>query len=157
MFSPHRNAGFTIVELLAVLLIIGILSGVATPRLLKGASGADLEATVSHLKTIVLAAEIYYNDHGAWPDGQLEGLMHEDFEGYLRPNLFAVPCPIGGVYDWDENTRGVVAAMTIYDENPTRSLWREIDSRLDDGNLSTGNVRSMDEGDAQLLRWILEE
>lgn len=156
MRPAPRHAGFTIVELLAILMILGILSGVAAPRFYQAISETRVETTISHLKTIILAAELYYNDHGRWPDGAHEGEMHEDFVGYLRPNLFECPCPIGGLYDWDENNRDVVAAIAIFDEDPERSSWEEIDRQLDDGNLSTGDIQTMSDRGGDLLRWVLE-
>lgn len=141
--EPRRRAGFTLIELVTVVLILGILVGVAMPRLLDGNRDADIEATISHLKTIATAAEIAYNQTGAWPADSRHGDMPPELADYLRPNLFDTPCPVGGRYDWDNGSiSGFDVAISIYELAPDRSLWNEIDRRIDDGDLSAGWVRS---------------
>ncbi|TWT46775.1 type II secretion system protein [Botrimarina hoheduenensis] len=149
--KPIRPA-FTIVELVTVMLVIGILVGVAVPKILSGNKDAAIEATRQHLKTIALAAEMYYSDHGRWPDGDAHGVMPVDFKDYLRPNLFAVNCPLGGLYDWNENFNSVTASIDIRDPATGSGQWRKLDQRIDDGVLATGDL--VQEG--WRLRWILE-
>jgi hypothetical protein len=49
--------------------------------------------------------------------------------------------PIGGEYDWDANTLGIIAGIKVIDPGPNVAAWGEIDRRVDDGNTSTGSVR----------------
>jgi len=59
--------GFTLVELLIVIIIIGILAGMM--MLSTGSAKDKAEATkiVSNMRTIKSAALMYYADNGKWP------------------------------------------------------------------------------------------
>jgi len=60
-------AGFTLVELMIVVLVLGILAAVVVPQFTGHTSDARL-ATVDHdLAEIRQAIELYYQQHGAYP------------------------------------------------------------------------------------------
>ncbi len=64
--NRFRSAGFTLVELLIVLVIAGILSG--SLMLVYGDVSAKAKATmiVANMRTVKAAAQSYYADHGRW-------------------------------------------------------------------------------------------
>jgi prepilin-type N-terminal cleavage/methylation domain-containing protein len=55
----HRQEGFTLIELMIVILIIGILVGIAVPVFLSAQSSAQRRTCESNRRTVVSSADIY--------------------------------------------------------------------------------------------------
>lgn len=68
----HRNetseSGFTLIEILVVILIIGILSAIAIPVFLNQRKAANDAAIRSDLRNIAIAAETFFKDNPEDPD-----------------------------------------------------------------------------------------
>ena len=62
----RARAGFSLVELLVVIVIIGILAALAIPRFVNTTAKADLANVKSDLHAVGLAEEAYFTDHGAY-------------------------------------------------------------------------------------------
>lgn len=84
--SPRRRttirdndpeAGFTLVELLVVLAIIGLIAALAAPQVLRYLGSARVETTRTQLQNIGSALELYYLDSGKYPpsDAGLNALV----------------------------------------------------------------------------------
>ena len=56
--------GFTMIELIFVIVILGILASVAVPRLASTREDAEISATVANLRTLVSDASSYYVANG---------------------------------------------------------------------------------------------
>ena len=62
----HQESGFTLVELLIVLVIIGILLAIAVPSYLGFRDNATRAAVKANVRSAVPAAEAYYADNGTY-------------------------------------------------------------------------------------------
>jgi general secretion pathway protein G len=71
--SPDQR-GFTLVELLVVLAILGLLVAVATPQVLKYLARARVETAKIEMRSIATALDLYLVDVGRYPSQQ-EGLQ----------------------------------------------------------------------------------
>lgn len=64
--DPPLRAGFSLVEVLIVIVVIGILAAVAIPKFSGTTAKADLANVKSDLHALVLAQETYYNEHSGY-------------------------------------------------------------------------------------------
>ena len=63
-----REGGFTLVELLLVLVILALIGGLVLPGIIGKAEGAKVKAASSQIDRISMAVESYYLDIGETPD-----------------------------------------------------------------------------------------
>jgi prepilin-type N-terminal cleavage/methylation domain-containing protein len=107
--TRRRKGGFTLIEIMIVVLIIGILLAIAVPNFMKARESSRTKACVANLKQIDAAIEQWAMDNKkAGGDAVVIG----DLTGGAEPYLTTAPeCPSGGAY-----------AMTTVNANPTCSL-----------------------------------
>jgi type II secretion system protein G len=65
-----NQGGFTLIELMVVVLIVGLLAGIAVPRLAKAWDDAKASACQANMKQIEAALELYYFEEGKYPEGE---------------------------------------------------------------------------------------
>lgn len=66
--------GFTLIELLVSVAIISLLSSLVLASMNTARKGARDAQRLSSLREIQTALELYYNEHGAYPDGDDAGI-----------------------------------------------------------------------------------
>ena len=106
--SFARESGFTLIEILVVMAIIGMLAIMVAPNIFNQQAGAQIDAALSQISSLEAALDTYRLDVGEYPDS-LEGLR-ENISGraawngpYLRRD---VPLdPWGNDYVYDANGR----------------------------------------------------
>ena len=92
--KTHRN-GFTLIELVVVIMILGILAGVAAPKLLSVSGEATDNGLRQTLSIVRDAIELYAaNNGGALPPCTGVGDdFHTALESYIRGDFPG--CPVG--------------------------------------------------------------
>src|SRR5690554_1832218 len=63
----RKQTGFTLVELLVVLAIIGLLAGLVGPRVLNQLGGAKSKTALVQIRDFESAIEVYMLDTGQFP------------------------------------------------------------------------------------------
>ena len=78
--------GFTLVELLLVLVILALIGGLVLPGIIGKAEGAKVKAAGSQINRLSMAVESFYLDTGTTPDS-LSELVGEssDVDGWNGP------------------------------------------------------------------------
>jgi general secretion pathway protein G len=68
-----REGGFTLVEMLVVITIIGLVMALVGPRVLNYLGESKVKAAKIQIESFTAALDLYYLDNGAYPTGS-EGL-----------------------------------------------------------------------------------
>ncbi|MDQ6998535.1 MAG: type II secretion system major pseudopilin GspG [Mariprofundus sp.] len=68
VLSKKNQEGFTLLEIMVVLVIIGVLAALVAPRFLERADEAKVEATKVQMKNIGQALKLYRLQHGKYPN-----------------------------------------------------------------------------------------
>lgn len=71
------NLGFTLIEILVVMAIIGMLAVMVAPNIFNQQAGAQRDAALSQISSLEAALDTYRLDVGEYPDS-LEGLIEND-------------------------------------------------------------------------------
>lgn len=77
----QKQHGFTLVEILIVVIILGILAGLAIPQFSSSSDDAKLQTLRTDLTAMRTAIELYYHSHNsAWP-----GAVTSNYGGHATP------------------------------------------------------------------------
>lgn len=68
----RKQTGFTLVELLLVLVILALIAGLVLPGIIGKAEGAKVKAASSQITRISMSVESFYLDTGSTPDSLSE-------------------------------------------------------------------------------------
>ena len=135
-----------------VVVIIGLLAALAIPAMARVKRGAQNARVVSDLRTFAQGFETYALKHGAWPPDGTPRVLPAGMSGEIKDTAWAADTAVGGQWDWDFQQFGITAGISLYEPTASVAQMREIDQRIDDGDLSTGNFRARSQGYIYILQ-----
>lgn len=86
--APRGGAGFTLIEIMVVLVILGILAGVIMPKLLSRPEEARRTKAKIQMRSLMAALDLFKLDNGFYPstDQGLQALVTKPTVGQIPPN-----------------------------------------------------------------------
>lgn len=155
-----NKKGFTLIELMVVIAIIGVLSAVLAPQIFKQINKGRIAATVSFHGALKTAANSYYSDTEQWPadgatgQGCLSAMTIGSCPaGWGGPYIDRWPgngAWVGSTYTWANNSSnpwGTIPVRYVIltcaaTGSCTTADFAELDGKIDGGTAS-GTAGSM--------------
>ena len=141
----HRDrilAGFTLVEIMIVVSIIGLLAVIAIPSFLKARTNSQMTSFLNDLRVFSDGAEMFIMERGSYPADSEPAELVAGWDSYVNVVLWTNSTPIGG--DWDtERDWGITFALGVMGPSFTAVQMAELDTKIDDGDLTSGQFREL--------------
>ena len=150
------RGGFTVVEIMIVVSIVGIVAAVALPSFIKARGKARISRMINDLRTVYDAFNMYAMEHGNYPEhgdgvGGLAYLNNtpQPVAEFLTGTKWQEPTSPGGTWIYYHWQAGSVHGIFVDDFNfntgraPMASTadFQKIDDKIDDGDLLTGRFQ----------------
>lgn len=128
----NKQQGFTIIELLVVIVIIGILVALLLPNLFSAQQRARDTERKNDLKTIQQQLEAYYSDNNFYPGAATELVT----DGYM--DELPDP-PQDDTYDYAPTADGTTACTTAAEDCQQYTLTADLENDNDPEADASGN------------------
>jgi general secretion pathway protein G len=115
-----RKLGFTLVEILAVMVIIGIVIAIALPNIMNAIQAAESRQCAANIRNMDAAINLFYAQNRTWPTN-----LNTDIAPLLEGGVIP-PCPQSATktYQLDAaaNNRRISIATHFVDRTFTRHI-----------------------------------
>ena len=141
--------GFTLVEVVVVVMILGILAGVAAPTFLGVAAESEAASVLTTVTTIMDAAQRYSAEHGSLPPDGTRGVAPPELADYLDTSVFDTTTAMGGLLKWEgpgtsQAIYGVSIRFGLGTLAENRDSYRAMERMADDQSNSSGWITAAD-------------
>lgn len=152
--TNSNKKGFTLIEIMIVVLIIGLLAAMALPVFKKIASNSKTGVFAADIKMLSRAMEEYTLAEGLYPPDTSTGTYQAEFEGYISAAFYEKTTSLGGNWDTEYNDNGITSGVGVVDPTVEVQELQKVDKMIDDGNLSSGRFRSLGSG---RYYWVIQD
>lgn len=151
---PVRCRAFTLVELIAVIIVLAILAGVAVPRYFDYRERALAAAVAGDLRVFQYGLLNCRRGTGAYPNDVGPNQAPAGMASFIDSNAWTRLPPIGGLYDY-EGWLGATGinygihvsirqwAPTYFYTSNHLAVMTQVDQMIDDGNIATGRLHNV--------------
>jgi prepilin-type N-terminal cleavage/methylation domain-containing protein len=107
-----RNSGYTLIELLIVMSILGLLTSFAVPAFLESLNNSRATSCLILRQNIQVAADVYIRMNALQVDNDMPTIATLVSEGILPDEH---KCPSGGIYVWNNaKYKGMAQPFFLY-------------------------------------------
>lgn len=154
----HRQSAFTLVELIAVIVVLAILAGVAIPKYFDYSTRARASALSGSLKVMQQAIHAYNRDSRGWPADVNPRICPPEIVNYMEPGVWTALTPVGTTYDyenWSTPQWGwptPVVGVSVRNgsggalSGDATAVIQLVDAQIDDGAPTTGSLQTVNYG-----------
>lgn len=144
MVQVKHKSGFTLVEIMVVVVIIGLLAALAIPAFTKARKSSQNARLASDLRLYAGAIETFTMENGVYPEDSNSGAIPAGLSPYIHSSQWNDGPSIGGVWDVEKNAMGIVSAVGVHRFTVDLQQLADFDRKYDDGDLTSGNYRRLD-------------
>ena len=133
-----EEKGFTLVELMVVIIILAVLTGIAVPSYLALRNRARIQATRSEMLNIATAISIYEADVNSFPVATTVAAMSAALEGSdsTGDDVYMESCPTEDAWDTAYTYTGAAGTYTLTSTAGTTTDTTD-DITITDGTFTT--------------------
>lgn len=137
--STNTEAGFTLLELLVAIAIIGLLAAIGIPTYESYKLRARIASTASEVRTFSTGFWAYAAGEEDFPN-DTNLVLPLGMERFVSASAWNRGPAVGGQYNWEGPNFYPYAGISIMNP-PSTEILRSLDHALDDGDLSQGRFR----------------
>lgn len=138
--------GFTLVEILIVVVILGVLAAVVVPQFASASDDSKIGAFVSSIRSLEEGLEMHHARTGQMVADSSSGNFPPELAGIIRESEWRRGPSIGGEWDVESGAGGIVTyGVGVHFSGggdwANDTAMTRIDAVLDDGDVETGAFR----------------
>ncbi len=130
--------GFTLIEIMMVVVIIGLLLTIIVPGVVQARGSSQNARLANDWRTFSSAFQTFTLENGTYPDEVAQSVIPTGMDDYLRSFKWTETTFVGGSWDWDYDSYGIMAGVSLVSSNLGMGQMQRLDDRFDDGDLSSG-------------------
>jgi len=116
--SLENRYGFTLIELMFVIVILGVLASIVLGQFRDMTGDAGRSAFMTSGRIFTEAAMRFQLDTGDYPEDAASGVLPLGFGDYVQANRFEGGTPLGGVWDSEYDSFGIISAIGVHFGHP---------------------------------------
>lgn len=142
--AKRSKQGFTLIEILVAIVIIGILASIAVPFFRQYLRNARSATFSNDIRTLANAGAQYALESGTWVNDSSTGQFPPELVGYFSKKKFELGSSLGGRWDFErDDLGGFRSAVGVHGPTATDEIFLIVDKQIDDGDLTSGRFQKL--------------